>query len=296
MRLVCPNCDAEYEVDASAIPDTGRDVQCSNCGHAWFQLSPRLEDELAAEKALFDPPEPAAPEPAAAFAAPREPELTEAAAPTPKPDDGYEEEEEATPPVVAAPAARTLDESLLAVLREEAERETAARRNDPPPMEMQTELGLAAAVAATVSASAQPDSPADDTPADPVAARVARMKGIAPAPAKPQARRDMLPEIDEINTTLRASSEPREGDAGAVADNLTGRSGRGAFRSGFVLMMLAAVLIVAVYVMAPKLSEQIPGLKGTLTAYVAAIDAARLWLDGVLRAGITLMRGASDNA
>lgn len=296
MRLVCPNCDAEYEVDASAIPDTGRDVQCSNCGHAWFQLSPRLEDELAAEKALFDPPEPAAPEPAAAFAAPPEPELTEAAAPTPKPDDGYEEEEEATPPVVAAPAARTLDESLLAVLREEAERETAARRNDPPPMEMQTELGLAAAVAATVSASTQPDSPADDTPADPVAARVARMKGIAPAPAKPQARRDMLPEIDEINTTLRASSEPREGDAGAVADNLTGRSGRGAFRSGFVLMMLAAVLIVAVYVMAPKLSGQIPGLKATLTAYVTAIDAARLWLDGVLRAGITLMRGASDNA
>ncbi|MEN9850001.1 MAG: zinc-ribbon domain, partial [Pseudomonadota bacterium] len=27
MRLICPNCDAEYEVDASAIPDTGRDVQ-----------------------------------------------------------------------------------------------------------------------------------------------------------------------------------------------------------------------------------------------------------------------------
>ena len=35
----------------------------------------------------------------------------------------------------------------------------------------------------------------------------ARMKGEEPTPAKPQSRRDMLPEIDEINTTLRASTE-----------------------------------------------------------------------------------------
>ena len=47
MRLICPNCDAEYEVDASAIPYDGRDVQCSNCGHAWFQLRPEVEAMLA---------------------------------------------------------------------------------------------------------------------------------------------------------------------------------------------------------------------------------------------------------
>ena len=51
MRLVCPNCDAEYEVDAAAIPLPGRDVQCSNCGHAWFQAHPELE---AAEEARLD--------------------------------------------------------------------------------------------------------------------------------------------------------------------------------------------------------------------------------------------------
>ena len=55
MRLVCPNCDAEYEVDATVIPDTGRDVQCSNCGHAWFQLPAAVEAEIAAEEALFTP-------------------------------------------------------------------------------------------------------------------------------------------------------------------------------------------------------------------------------------------------
>ena len=46
MRLICPNCDAEYEVDASVIPEAGRDVQCSNCGHTWFQMAPDLGPSL----------------------------------------------------------------------------------------------------------------------------------------------------------------------------------------------------------------------------------------------------------
>ena len=41
MRLVCPNCEAKYEVPEDAIPETGRDVQCANCGHAWYQMRPR---------------------------------------------------------------------------------------------------------------------------------------------------------------------------------------------------------------------------------------------------------------
>lgn len=41
MRLVCPSCEAKYEVPEDAIPETGRDVQCANCGHAWYQMRPR---------------------------------------------------------------------------------------------------------------------------------------------------------------------------------------------------------------------------------------------------------------
>ena len=40
MRLTCPNCQAQYEVDDSAIPEAGRDVQCSNCKQTWFQEKP----------------------------------------------------------------------------------------------------------------------------------------------------------------------------------------------------------------------------------------------------------------
>ena len=56
MRLVCPNCDAEYEVDDAAIPRDGRDVQCSNCGHAWFQAHPEIEAEAEAEADLYEAP------------------------------------------------------------------------------------------------------------------------------------------------------------------------------------------------------------------------------------------------
>lgn len=280
MRLVCPNCDAEYEVDASAIPDTGRDVQCSNCGHAWFQLSARMEAELASEEALFEPP-PMIATPAAGVPAPAEPVTNT--------DTDYDGEDDAAPaPTAPAAAPRSLDESVLAVLREEAERESTARRSEaPPPIETQTELGLTAAVAATVAAAASEPAP----PSDPVSQRIAKMKGIDPAPAKPQNRREMLPEIDEINTTLRASSERRSGEAGAVADSLSGQGGKSAFRSGFTLVMVVAVLIVALYVMAPNLARQIPGLEGPLTGYVAAVDAARLWLDGLLRGATGQIRG-----
>ena len=49
MRLVCPNCGAQYEVPDDVIPETGRDVQCSNCGDTWFQKHPSQDRDLADE-------------------------------------------------------------------------------------------------------------------------------------------------------------------------------------------------------------------------------------------------------
>jgi predicted Zn finger-like uncharacterized protein len=38
MRLICPKCDAQYDISDDVIPDGGRDVQCSSCAHTWFQM------------------------------------------------------------------------------------------------------------------------------------------------------------------------------------------------------------------------------------------------------------------
>lgn len=36
VRLLCPKCNAEYEVADGVIPSAGRDVQCSTCDEVWF--------------------------------------------------------------------------------------------------------------------------------------------------------------------------------------------------------------------------------------------------------------------
>ncbi|MBD3766183.1 MAG: zinc-ribbon domain-containing protein, partial [Rhodobacterales bacterium] len=55
MRLICPNCGAQYEVDDAAIPPEGRDVQCSACGHAWYQLHPDAAAEAETDDERYEP-------------------------------------------------------------------------------------------------------------------------------------------------------------------------------------------------------------------------------------------------
>ena len=263
MRLICPNCDAEYEVDNAAIPDTGRDVQCSSCGHAWFQLPPEVELALEQEDELFGAPvgSPAGPEPVPAAA----------------------EQDEPAPAMPAQK--RTVDENLMAILREEAEREAQARQAEAAPIETQTEMGLAS-------------PPAKSAGLVGAARRIAQMKGLdpdaAPKPApRPGSRRDMLPDIEEINSSLKG------GDAAAsgfpeLEPASTPTSGSG-FRNGFALSLLVAAVGVAAYVMEPKISEQIPAAAGTMKAYVGVVDDARLWLDGIMRAATASLRDISAN-
>ena len=49
MIITCPCNKKKFEVDASLIPDNGRNMQCGSCGHTWFfkkkdNLSKRKEE------------------------------------------------------------------------------------------------------------------------------------------------------------------------------------------------------------------------------------------------------------
>ena len=360
MRLICPNCDAEYQVDDAAIPEGGRDVQCSNCGHAWFQLPADMEMARDAGDAQFgmapepvdagdaQPTTPAPPEPEPVFEAPvfetpvfeapvvetpefetpvfeptefelpaSEPPIYVTAFPEtllpdlPDPDrfapgDMPGEADDAigtaaplsplaAKPDVSAPiplSRQTLAESVLSVLREEAARETAVRREeDPLPtpaprgvIETQTEFGLDDAGPGMTETSA-------------AARHIARLKGddADMLPAKAAARRDLLPDIEEINSTLRANSDREDAanaDMDAASDTTSRRRG---FRSGFVLMMIFAVALAMGYVMAPRIVAQIPGSAGPMMAYVSAVDQSRIWLDGVMKAASGSLRSFSGD-
>jgi hypothetical protein len=185
-------------------------------------------------------------------------------------------------------ARRGLDESLLAVLREEAERETSVRRSETPrALETQADLGLEETSGAASAAKAVRD-------------RLARLRGPEPepeTPEKPTARRDLLPDIEEINSTLRASTENRSGDAAAMAAAAqTPPQSNTGFRSGFSLMLLIAVVLITTYLAAPKIAEQLPATKGALQSYVAGVDAVRIWLDGAMRGAITALQSLTGGA
>ena len=182
MRLVCPNCSAQYEVDASMIPDEGRDVQCSNCGTTWFELGEHKAAALAPEPEPT--PEPTAEEVISARERSRPREMSrevfeadedsddtswetqapeaakadddqdenlsdavEAIAAASSDDDQGEDDPQGesgdeTKPVVAR-ARRPADAAALDILKEEAERELSRRRAPASEtLETQTDMAL----------------------------------------------------------------------------------------------------------------------------------------------------------
>ncbi|KCV81153.1 hypothetical protein ATO10_13269 [Actibacterium atlanticum] len=251
MRLICPNCDAQYEVDDSVIPVDGRDVQCSNCGTTWFQPGPGMEAE---EKALMPP----APEPTP------EPEAEVAIEPEPEPTQD-------TPTETEAPQRRPMDESVLNVLREEAERESTARRAEGrAPLESQPDLGLDEGTAAAAQGLRE---------------RVARLRAasdeaVDPPTVEPTStgsRRDLLPDIEEINSTLRATSDRRESGASSqVLENDPLPRRRGQFGLGFGAVVVLGALAAALYLLAPKIAMMAPGTKPFLVGYVDSVNAVRV--------------------
>lgn len=253
MRLICPNCDAEYEVEAELIPDTGRDVQCSNCGHGWFQLSPEAEALALASGGEPEPAPPLTPEPAPALEWPAGP--------------GPDDEDEAPPAGAMPPPIRAIDPSVLEVLREEADRETRARRQEAAPLEVQGEMGLESAASGR----------------DEQQARQSRLRAVEErALSASGARRQTLPQAEAITSTL----DPRTDKAvaeGSAAPPPAAASGSEAFRIGFLLAMTLVIVGGLTYLYAPVLAQRFPDLAEPLDSYSRAVDALRRSLDGALR-------------
>jgi predicted Zn finger-like uncharacterized protein len=291
MRLICPNCDAQYEVDASLVPETGRDVQCADCGHVWFQVPenailPDEEDEADANALL-----------GRIVAAPPETE------PDPEPWQGSEPPQAAlTEPDPPALPRAALDDSLLAVLREEADREIRARAEETARaasrgLETQPDLGLddapalrirprVAPAAAPADADPDPYDSPDDSPASAETLPGDRAAAVRPRPA----RRELLPDIDRINSTLDASGSLR---GGGPAQSLPAErsSRRQGFRTGFLSVLVVAGLAWAVYAQSARITAALPDIAPLVDRYVGAVDGARIGLDGLVRDLLQAMKG-----
>ena len=294
MRLTCPNCGAQYEVADDVIPLSGRDVQCSACGNTWFQRpgeepgmadtdpspDPAWDEDATPEAELDEtPPEPEAvsdtwPDPAEADggAAPDRgadmdaPIEGDEAADDDGAADTADDRADAPPP---SPR-RALDPDLADMLREEAELARSARQAER--IETQTDLGLDGHLSA------------EEQRAREAQARMARLRGEADPVDTPEpepdsaARHRLLPDIDEINDTLRGETAAAGAAAAATVAGAEAAR-RGGLRRGFITVVVIAVLAAVLYLLAPMLAERFPTLAPPLAAYTDWVDGIRLWLD-----------------
>jgi predicted Zn finger-like uncharacterized protein len=238
MRLICPNCDAQYEVPTEVVPTEGRDVQCSNCGQTWFQHHPNhtppTKEEVAAE------------------AIPENEERVE---------------------ISTQPQRKEIDPAVADILRQEAEHEAEIRDQENTGLESQPDLGF--------------DDSVDDEGARrarEARERMARMRGeeieANTSVAALGSRRDLLPDIEEINSTLRSTNDRQF----AVAENGDApvKKKRG-FKFGFITVVLIAIVLAAIYIFAPDIAKAVPQVDPLISNYVSIVDQGRTWLDGQLQ-------------
>lgn len=298
MRLVCPECTAEYEVEDSAVPPTGRDVQCSACGHIWLQAPaggwPEEEDADTGDADTEDAGEDTPPGDAREGAPPSDgsgavPEMPaetvlpeairdmpaeETAEPEAKAGaDAGEPEQAAERPARRNPAASP---EVIAILREEAEREARARRREGAAgLEVQSDLGLV---------EAEPTPPSRHKPSI--------------EDAQPRGR-DRLPAIDEIETA-RLGPAPRPPAAASVRaatpEPGEGARGRGRYRTGFLLSVVLATAAALVYARAGDIATALPEAGPALESFVAGVDGLRLRIDDLARAAVAALSALAERA
>ncbi|WP_261496892.1 zinc-ribbon domain-containing protein [Albidovulum sediminis] len=320
MRLICPNCGAQYEVDDSVIPDSGRDVQCSDCGTAWFQKSAaataaetearRIAVVAAASKGTAmewaetsrlagdtEEATPAPPPEESASAGPAEIEAEVVAEAEPTPPVAPEVPEEVAPELEPEPQVvfkrRAIDETTLNVLREEAEREAKARREEQGgALQRPAVSEPEASGERSLQARAMPDAAAVAQPAPAAVATPAPAPAPAAAPAEDDrhSRKELLPDIEQIKSTLRSTSD-RDGDAASRDAPEYQRRQRASFRTGFVMAIVMIAALFALYAMAPEIVSAMPGTEGLMAAYVGTVDGLRLWLQNVTLAAAEAMGG-----
>jgi len=175
MRLICPNCVAQYEVDDSIIPPEGRDVQCANCGHNWFQDSVQmLSVEAETPSGTGDPDSDVPPELFNDLEGKLEPTFTSTRAPVaPDPNDMEPESPRDEFQIEQQPDAppTRLDKDALDILHAEAEYSSGKK---PPATADEAETDkpdVAVKDIAESVAPAQPEQPVvqhDNAPSEPV--------------------------------------------------------------------------------------------------------------------------------
>nr|WP_111301942.1 zinc-ribbon domain-containing protein [Paracoccus saliphilus] len=269
IRLICPGCDAEYVVPQEAIPPAGREVECSACAHVWRAQRP---------------PKAAAPLDLGSYTLPR-------------PVEGGNDEDERT--VALPPARRRLSPDVLDILREEVDHERRLRETEAatPPADPPAPHTGESASSDDPSLRDTP-SPEDDSlwPATTVILPAGATRAITtnPQPQAPTAAavaaaplRPATPTDGTAVLSLRPApvQQVRPVPPAATRPAPSPAPSRKGYGLGFGLAVLAAAILLALYLLAPRLQDGGGPLAGPLNEWRQDVDRARHWL-GQLISGL----------
>lgn len=278
MRLICPNCEAQYNVGDDAIPEGGRDVQCSNCQQTWFQTEKPFVEGRGATSALTRPlPKVEVTETSPADATSVISEMMAEDVAEDMADDAAENIKDIiaddTPKTPQVPPRKALDTAVADILREEAEREDSVQKSIPgsdptPPPLTQTERRIEA------------------VDADETRKRIAQMtedEGGVRTGEEPayDDRRSAIPDINEINAALRARAEASDVSGLTEAEKLAAVQRRG-FRGGFLAILVLFAILIGPYFFADQITENLPQTRGFMAEYTTTIDQLRVRLDDLV--------------
>ncbi len=373
MRLICPNCGAQYEVAEDSVPAAGRDVQCSNCGHTWLErpgssvaaeqeltstggaaagavagaaasaastvggddvagsVSDGLEEFAESAQAKVDSGKNAvsdlmsagagdaaanAMDDAASAAGDMTDAVTDRAgdlagsakdaasgiadsasdAASDIADKAKDAAGEAAETVSRSVPKHELEDSVADILKQEADLELDARQSESGSLETQTDIPMDLP-------EGDMESQARDRIAklkgeeSSAAANVAAVSALAAGAAATASTtgKEVLPDIDEINSTLRTNAE--RGEAVAPPPEQVEKTKRKGFRWGFWGILFLILLAVLIYLFADQIIGMAPASEGAVTGYVDTINGMRGWVNGKAENAITsLETGAATVA
>ena len=300
MRLICPNCSAQYEVGESVIPEAGRDVQCSQCGNTWWQLrapveagadaagdsgSDRQAGAAKAEEAASTAAARSADDGAAGGAEPAAGDTAGTGAARGTDDAAGPGADAAEAPAEAADGTETeggdADSASPEGEADDVASDAASREESPdspaPPGAPARRPALDEAVMAMLRQEAEREAAQRQIEGGGVESQGEFGLGGTGAGAHGAGRSARLPNIDDINSTL--SGPVAAGGAGAPAAAMHRQKRMRGFRLGFSLMLFVATGIIVLYLQAERLAVAAPSLAPSIESFVANVDAGRRWLD-----------------
>jgi len=255
MRLVCPNCASQYEVDASLFPEEGREVQCSNCEEVWIQYPVAEEPPLR-----LDP----------------------GAAVTPtRPSERLDSEERDA-------LARAVDEELAA--QRETSREDVADADDDAGYRENAEsedeilASLRAQIAAEGGGEFDKKGPAKSGRRD--LRKAAEAVGVQVADTEDEAeqkRKWDLEALERERARNSAASGRRDPLARAIQahESESAPRRRGGLKAGFVTALVLVVAAAGVYLFQAEIAEAYPPAAPYLAQYDALVDQARTQVEAL---------------